>query len=196
MSANIDPLARRPARATQRWALRLSLVAADTLALALAFALAFWVRFNLDLPLLRTEVIGNPDFYRQAVVFIIPLWLVLFALVGLYRETNLLGGTREYALVFNAVTIGVVVVVVITFFTQEFVLARAWLVMAWAFSILLVDLARFGLRRVVYCTALPRLVPGAHPHRRRQRGSRHAGRAARPLAHLRPAGAGAGDAPR
>jgi FlaA1/EpsC-like NDP-sugar epimerase len=130
--------------------LRVALVVLDIAILSLAFALAFWLRFNLDFPVLRTEVLGDAAFYGQVAFAVIPLWLVIFAVVGLYREQMLLGGTREYALVFNAVSVGVVVIVVVTFLSQELAIARAWLVMAWALSFLFVASGRFVLRRGVY----------------------------------------------
>jgi exopolysaccharide biosynthesis polyprenyl glycosylphosphotransferase len=139
-----------PSRIAQWRMYRATLVAVDVLALVLAFGLAYWLRFGVNLPLLRTEVVGDLDFYRQAAVVIIPLWLLLFAALGLYSEANLLGGTREYALVFNAVTAGVVVVVLGTFLSQGFVLARAWVVLSWALGFLSVATARFCLRRGVY----------------------------------------------
>jgi exopolysaccharide biosynthesis polyprenyl glycosylphosphotransferase len=125
-------------------------VLSDMIALSLAFGLAYWVRFNLDLPFLRVEVVGDPALYRQAALIIVPWWLGLFGLIGLYSERNLLGGTREYALVFNAVTAGVVLVVLTTFFAQGYAIARAWVLLSWVLGFLFVATARFFLRRGVY----------------------------------------------
>ncbi|MCB0216254.1 MAG: sugar transferase, partial [Chloroflexi bacterium] len=72
------------------------------------------------------------------------------AAVGAYRIQHLLGGTREYALVFNAISSGLILSVFATFLLPELLLARGWLLMAWILAIFWVDLARFWLRRGVY----------------------------------------------
>ena len=144
------PRPRRLPLAAQRRRLTIALLAMDASSLGGAFALAFLIRFRLDLPFFRTEILGSVDFYSQIVFALIPLWLVIFAVAGLYDEHNLLGGTQEYAFVFNAVSAGMLVVVMATFLNPEFVIARGWLLMSWALAFLLVAAARFWVRRVVY----------------------------------------------
>ncbi len=151
------PLVALDARPTPRISKRilhraflLSLAASDAAALAAAFAIAYLIRFRPDFPLFRTEIIGNLDFYSQIVFFLIPLWLAIFAFSGLYDEHNLLGGTREYALAFNAVSAGMLLVVVATFLNPEFIIARGWLLLSWALAFLFVSIARFNIRRAIY----------------------------------------------
>jgi exopolysaccharide biosynthesis polyprenyl glycosylphosphotransferase len=134
---------------TQQRVLRVVLFLSDGLMLGLAFMLAYWLRFDLDLAL-APEVQPSPFFYEQLMLCLLPLWLFLFALFGLYHLENLLGGTTEYAHLFNALTVGMMVVVVITFIVPTFVVARGWLIAAWLLSILLVCTARFLVRRVIY----------------------------------------------
>lgn len=134
----------------QRRLLVVILLVADVLMLALAFATAFLVRFYSALPILETDVVGDPDFYSRVVFYLIPLWLMVFWAMGLYNDHNLLGGTREYSLVFNAVSASMLVVVVVTFLKPDFVVARAWLLLSWVSAFLCVAGARFWLRRVVY----------------------------------------------
>ncbi len=125
------------------------LLAADVLALAAAFGLAYVVRFYSGLPLFQ-EV--EPVLAQRVPVMgtLFPLWLALFAAFGLYAEQNLLGGTREYALVFNACTMGTMVAIAATFFLEVAFLSRGWLVLAWVLSFFLVGGFRFWLRRLVY----------------------------------------------
>jgi exopolysaccharide biosynthesis polyprenyl glycosylphosphotransferase len=62
----------------------------------------------------------------------------------------LLGGTREYALIFNATTIGMFLVIAVGFLSTEFLFARGWLLVAWAAAFCLVSAGRFALRRAIY----------------------------------------------
>lgn len=128
---------------------RMTLVAADALMLALAFYLAYIVRFDLQFTL-APEIMPAQSFYTRLVLILIPIWLAIFALSRLYDFHFLLGGTAEYAHAFNACTIGVMTIVLFSFFEPKFVVARAWLLAAWLLSFLLVCAARFALRRVAY----------------------------------------------
>ena len=83
-------------------------------------------------------------------MILIPVWIAIFALLGLYNRKYLLGGTREYALVFDGTVIGVIVLIAASFFVTEFVFARAWLILAFFLTFLCVIFGRFVLRRTVY----------------------------------------------
>jgi exopolysaccharide biosynthesis polyprenyl glycosylphosphotransferase len=143
------PRFRSISAAAQHRLLVVALLAGDALALAAAFALAYGLRFFSGLPFF-VAVEPTVTWHVEPAVALLPLWLVLFALAGLYAEHNLLGGTREYALVFNACTAGTVLVVAANFFSAAFLISRGWLMLAWLFSFLLVCGYRFGLRRAVY----------------------------------------------
>ncbi len=127
-----------------------ALVISDALMLALAFRLAFWMRFELGLPIFRLEVVPSLVFYRQVAVALIGLWLVALALFRVYDWENLLGGTQEYSLLANACTVATVLVAVTNFVWPTFVIARGWLFLAWALTFLCTLMARFLLRRGVY----------------------------------------------
>ena len=133
----------------QRVTIRVALVFGDILMLALAFFLAYWIRFDLHVSL-SPEVVASPGFYTMLVLVLTPVWLGLFALHGLYDWESLFGGTLEYARAFNACTAGAMLVMVATFAEPSFFVARGWLISAWTLSVLLVCAARFLVRRVVY----------------------------------------------
>jgi exopolysaccharide biosynthesis polyprenyl glycosylphosphotransferase len=127
------------------------LIAVDALTVGLAFWLAYIFRFNLSLSFFQLDVTPSLAFYRNlTTLFLIPLWLVVFAVIGLYRKQNLLGGTQEYAMVFRATTVGFVVVIAVGFLEPDLVIARGWLLLAWLFTFILVAVARFWMRRAVY----------------------------------------------
>jgi exopolysaccharide biosynthesis polyprenyl glycosylphosphotransferase len=79
-----------------------------------------------------------------------PLWLGLLALHGLYQRKNLLGGIQEYAKVFRATSLGLVIVVLAGFLIPELYIARGWLLLAWMLSYGFLTIGRFSLRRIVY----------------------------------------------
>jgi exopolysaccharide biosynthesis polyprenyl glycosylphosphotransferase len=128
----------------------LSLMLSDGLMLGLGFFLAYQFRFATKFFLFQTNVVAGFTFYTKIVLGLIPLWLIIFALFGLYNRRHLLAGAGEYARVFHASTTGLLVVVFVAFIVEDFIIARGWLISAWLFNFVLVVGARFCLRRLVY----------------------------------------------
>jgi len=126
------------------------LLGVDALAIGSAFTLAYAIRFQGYLPFFQMEVHPSPTFYRSLVLWLIPVWLLIFAVFHLYNPSHLLGGTREYSGVVNASTLGMMVVVFATFVEPGFVIARGWLLLSWFLVIVFDGLSRFGVRRAVY----------------------------------------------
>jgi exopolysaccharide biosynthesis polyprenyl glycosylphosphotransferase len=136
---------------TSQWKLLvIALILSDLFTLGLAFRAAYFVRFELRLPIFKLDVVPSLTFYLSLVAILTPCWVVIFALAGLYNRQNLLGGTQEYSLVFTSTTVGLLLIIVIGFFGPEIVVARGWLLCAWAFAFLSTSLGRFMLRRAVY----------------------------------------------
>ncbi|HJW89807.1 MAG TPA: sugar transferase [Anaerolineales bacterium] len=127
-----------------------SLIISDILMSGLAFRLAYFIRFELSLDIFYQNLNPSIAFYQRLVIIFIPVWLIVFALLGLYDRQKLLGGTQEYSLVFNGTTVGMILVIAVGFLDPGFVLARAWLLLAWWFTFLATASGRFILRRVVY----------------------------------------------
>ncbi len=117
---------------------------------AAAFRAAYWARFELGLPIFKLEVSPSISNYQRLVILVIPTLLIVYALIGLYRRPNLLGGPLEYSLAFRGSTVGMLLVLVAEFIQTELVIARGWLFMAWGLIFLLTSAGRFLLRRVVY----------------------------------------------
>ena len=124
-----------------------SLMICDALTLGLAFLLAFWLRFRV---LAYYAEYHDAD-YRLLAITMTVGWILIFIIYGLYDQKSLFGGLKEYSLVFNAVTTGILASVLLDFVSQTAVtVSRGWLVLAWGLSIFLVFLERFGYRRIVY----------------------------------------------
>lgn len=126
------------------------LVVSDLVLTGLAFWVAYWIRFNLSIPLFQVDVVPEFPFYRRVSLLLMLIWLGIYASNGLYHRRNLLGGFQEYSLVFRATSIGIALVIVTGFLDPDFILARAWLLLSWAFAFLFVGGARFMWRRIVY----------------------------------------------
>lgn len=136
-----------------RWQWRLLtvvLLTSDILSIGFAFWLAYVVRFNTNIPIFRLDVVPSIVFYRTLVTVMIPLWLVIFALMGAYNRQYLLGGTQEYSIIFSASIVGMLIVISAGFIGTSLVFARGWVLLAWGFSFIVANAGRFGLRRVVY----------------------------------------------
>jgi exopolysaccharide biosynthesis polyprenyl glycosylphosphotransferase len=133
----------------QRLILKFWLICTDVLALALAFKIALWIRFDLKIAF-SPEFIPNSEFYFSLAAIVISLWILLFLISNLYSLQIKLGGITEYSRVFNACTIGAMLLVFISFLAHQFVFSRGWLVFFWMLSFILVAASRFTNRRLVY----------------------------------------------
>jgi exopolysaccharide biosynthesis polyprenyl glycosylphosphotransferase len=128
----------------------LALIITDFVMLWSAFWVAYLVRFRLGVPVFELWVRPSVVYYQKLMIILIILFLGVFYIQGLYNKDNLLGGTKEYSTLFNATTIGVVVVIAAGFLDPTFILARGWLLVAWILSFLMSSIGRFILRRFVY----------------------------------------------
>jgi exopolysaccharide biosynthesis polyprenyl glycosylphosphotransferase len=151
--ADLSSFARSRARlqtraAGRRWLL-VALAAGDLLAIAagffLAYALRFWTGWAIfdDAP-------AKPTFYLTLAEILSPAWVVLFACYGLYRPRNIFNGSQEYARLFHACTSGMFLVIFASFLEPDLTISRAWLLLAWVCTIVLVGSWRFGARRIIY----------------------------------------------
>jgi exopolysaccharide biosynthesis polyprenyl glycosylphosphotransferase len=137
------------------WAIYISaLILNDAIMMIFAMQFSYAIRFVVGLPIFQLDAIPAPAYYYTLILILVPAWLLIFASVGLYQKPNLLGGTSEYALVFNGTAIGLFFLIVAGFLEPTFVIARGWVLMSWFLSFILVSSGRFILRRVVYSARL------------------------------------------
>jgi lipopolysaccharide/colanic/teichoic acid biosynthesis glycosyltransferase len=138
-------------RSQRQWHVLLAaLVLLDMLCVAGSLTLAYYVR--IDGMLLQYYAQPHSEVYQTLVFAALPIFLLCFALVGLYCSDNLLGGIVEYKQVVKGCTVGVVLLVMYTVFArlQDFDVSRGWIIISWLFSVLLVSLMRFLVRRAAY----------------------------------------------
>ena len=94
------------------------LVLADIVALVVAISATAGLRLVLD-EFLPVVALGYPERHVFASLFVLPVLLVLFRLHGLYDTDSILVGSQEYARIGNAVTYGVLIVLVSSFFIGD-----------------------------------------------------------------------------
>ncbi len=142
-----------PVAVNARWAERLLLIIAltviDLAMVLIGFRLAFAVRFQLGFSWMYQPLELPQDFYQSMTILLTPLWLILFRLFGLYDFKHLFGGMREYAHVFNACTLGMMLIVLLIFFGEAEEVARGWVAVSWLSVSIAVMLGRFAFRRVI-----------------------------------------------
>ena len=127
-----------------------SLVIFDAAATFLAFWLAYYLRFELFVQYFDPTAVVSFERYRLLLYSVPFLWLGIFAVNGLYVRGNLLGGTREYSMVFGSASTGFFLIVLVGFLEPTLIIARGWLLLAWGNTFLFVSISRHVLRRVVY----------------------------------------------
>jgi exopolysaccharide biosynthesis polyprenyl glycosylphosphotransferase len=126
------------------------LTATDLTIIFAAFTLAYWLRFELALPIFDLEITPPKLLYSVLNSILTIAWVFLFALNGLYNRNNLLGGTQEYDRILRATTMGMMLMIIAGFLQPELYFARGWLLLSWILAFVGVLSARFALRRVVY----------------------------------------------
>lgn len=133
----------------QRRLFIVGLLLADMLMLAAAIIGAFVIRFEFSLPVFYDPESLPYSFYFALSLGILPFWIGLYWVFGLYNWQILLGGMKEYAGIFKACLTGVILIAVAEFFLEGFV-ARGWVGLFGILSFLLVGGGRFASRRIGY----------------------------------------------
>jgi exopolysaccharide biosynthesis polyprenyl glycosylphosphotransferase len=128
----------------------IALIIFDALTAMLAFRLAFYLRFESLVEYFDPTAFLALENYRFLLDVMPLVWLAIFAANGLYIKEYLLGGTREYELVFRATSQGFILIVLAGFFERSLVIARGWLLMTWILTFIVAAAERFLLRRLVY----------------------------------------------
>jgi exopolysaccharide biosynthesis polyprenyl glycosylphosphotransferase len=153
MSAlNLERILAQPQTTTRRAQQRLfvlMLLLGDALALGLAFAAAYSVRFEFAIALFEESDLPQ----RLPVLWLlllIPPCLLVFALIQLYDPQYLLGGMQEYARILNATAILVTITIVLSFFLPFLRLSRGFIALSWLFITAFLLVERFVIRHLVY----------------------------------------------
>jgi len=116
--------------------------------------LAYFLRFQVDATALPyAQLLKMTDFIR-IVIYLIPVWIAIFAFMGLYK-ISIVGKriSTEAANLFIASAASVLIAAVVLFSIREVAFSRLLLLYMWLFSFLLVFLERvfmISLQRLLY----------------------------------------------
>lgn len=117
------------------------LVPVDAAAILLAFNAAYFIRSQSEI----IEIWAFPEFLAF-IISILPLWILVFALEGLYNVKHTRRGLDELAGITLGVLSGIMLVVAWLFLTRTFFFSRLVILYALILSIILVFIGRFTIR--------------------------------------------------
>jgi Undecaprenyl-phosphate glucose phosphotransferase len=127
---------------------RTLLLVADLGIIGLAWLAAYWIRFETGIP----APLGVPEIgaYVEALVAILPLYFVLFRMRNLYEPRRTSSLVAEMGDLVHASTVGVVILVAISFFVRSYFYSRGVILIFYGLStVSLIGLRlsiRIGLR--------------------------------------------------
>jgi exopolysaccharide biosynthesis polyprenyl glycosylphosphotransferase len=152
-----------------------SMVCMDILMMSAGFLLSYLVRFEMNINFFYTNLESGDilfDFYLVLGASIVPIWLVAFYFTGLYQPKKNLCGTQIYSKLFNGITVGIFMVIVVNFLVPSFILARGWLLVMWGFVYILTAIGRYIIKEVVFRVRakghlfVPAIIVGANEEAR------------------------------
>lgn len=123
------------------------LVPIDYLMVLAAGLFAYYLRFQSALTEIR-PVFYEMSFQRYFIILLLTavVWLIIFALTGLYNIRGTKKAIDELAKVFIACSAVVMLIIIIIFFKREFFSSRFIILSGWFLSIIFVSLARILVR--------------------------------------------------
>ncbi len=127
-----------------------SLVLNDVIMAILAFLSAYFLRFFISLPIFDQQGEASPQIYGTLLILKLPILLLIYKMTGLYNRQNLLGGMREFNLIFNSTVLLMFTIILVGFLKPTFIFARAWLLMDWIYTALFTIIGRFGIRKIIH----------------------------------------------
>ncbi len=118
----------------------------DALMVLLAFVSSYWLRSETEL--LQVIYLWPFENYLQFIGLMIPFWIIIFALAGLYSQQATRRGWGNFTMVFLAVSSGIMFFVAYVFLSRTLFFSRLIVIYAWILAIILVTLGRFLLGQI------------------------------------------------
>ncbi len=124
-------------------------VPVDLLMISLAALSAYYVRNVPQILSLRPKLYDITLFdFMGVVLFVAPIFVLIFAVEGLYQMQTTRRFWREAYQVFQATSLVLVVVIVSIFLKREWFSSRFIILAGWAFTVLYVILGRYLIARI------------------------------------------------
>ncbi|MCL5410479.1 MAG: undecaprenyl-phosphate glucose phosphotransferase [Patescibacteria group bacterium] len=117
------------------------LVPVDIAMIIISFVIAYYVRADME-AISSFWNIGLKEYLRYS-IYLIPAWIALFALHGLYNIRAARGFWAEIFKIFNASSIAILFLIVGIFLSKSLFFSRLILVFTWIISIIMISLGRF-----------------------------------------------------
>jgi exopolysaccharide biosynthesis polyprenyl glycosylphosphotransferase len=136
----------RPLNRTRWRALIVVTGLVDLLMLGIALLAATTVRFGEDIAATQTP-------YGWWIPVWMPMWWLGLVAAGLYDRQKIQAPAEELRRLLYGVTFGAAIAVIASFSIQ-FPLSRGWLLLSWAFALLLVAIGRRAVRKVIHALRL------------------------------------------
>ncbi len=129
--------------------LALSVLLTDVVSILASFLIAYQLRFSgLIVP--THKGIPSIEAYFRAMVFVVPIFLIIFRVYQLYRPERHIRRVYELLNVIKAITMAIVCLMALTFIYREFTYSRMVLLFAWIFSIFICCAGRYFLIQFEY----------------------------------------------
>lgn len=127
-----------------------ALVPIDYIMLILAAVAAYFLRYSHFYQRNIREIVFSLPFdkYFAAAIIVALLWLVIFAFSGLYTMGVRRRFIDEFSKIFIACSAGLALITFLIFFRRELFDSRFIVLAAWVFSIFLVSIGRFIMRKL------------------------------------------------
>lgn len=114
----------------------------DFFVLYLSFLLAFWFRFHAGVFAVE---LGIPSIenYLEAFFIAVIILLLVFKSFGLYNEKKILRFSSEFSLIVKALSMGVIVIMALTFAHRAYSYSRLLVALSWGISVLSLTVSRY-----------------------------------------------------
>jgi exopolysaccharide biosynthesis polyprenyl glycosylphosphotransferase len=121
-------------------------IISDSAAIFFSFVLAYYIRFHfvtfINLVPFQGEIPPISG-YIMLVIFILPVWLIIFQSRKMFRPKRIVFIFDEFFLIIRLVTFGIIFSFGLIFFYREFPYSRVVLIIAWALSIIFITIGRY-----------------------------------------------------
>lgn len=124
----------------------LLLIPVDFAMIILAAILAYWFRFTPSVIEIKPVLFDFPfHSYLKVTLLIVPFFLLIFALEGLYSLKSTRIFWREFLKIIFSVTVGVALVILLIFLQREWFSSRFVILTGWLLAIILITVSRYGI---------------------------------------------------
>ncbi len=116
------------------------LIPVDAAMIIASFVLAYYIRIKADILPVNSDVSFHQ--YLWYVLYILPIWLIIFAMSGLYKISRERNYFNDFYKIFVSNAVAILIFIVAIFFSRSFFFSRVILIIIPLLSVFLVFIAR------------------------------------------------------